>query len=87
MKLLCQFALCPAPGVWPARRGIRQLFAFLYKSSISFEGAAFPFVKGEWASASAFPLPAYTAWQQITAPREVASYHSRLGTDCFPVKQ
>lgn len=87
MKLFCQFALCPAPGVWPVGKRVRQLFVFLSKSSISFDGAAFPFVKGEWTSASAFSLPAYTSWEQVTTPREAASYHSRLGADCFPLKQ
>lgn len=90
MRLFCQFALCPVNwwfqvcGQWG--REIRQVSAFLSKSSVSFEGAAFPSLKGEWASASAFPLPAYTVWETITAPREAASY-SRLGTDCFSLKQ
>lgn len=68
VKLFSQFVLHQVCGWWG--RGIRQLPAFLSKSSISFEGAAFPFVKGEWASASAFLLPVCTAWEQIMAPRK-----------------
>lgn len=82
VKLFNWFVLHQVCGRWG--KVIRQLPALLSKSFICFEGPAFRVVKGEWVSASVFFCQCTELGNKL---REAASYHSRLGADCFPPKQ
>jgi len=71
--------LCPASSLWPMGKRDQAATCFPIQELYFLWRCCFPFCKRGMGQCCCFSAATvYTAWEQIMAPSEAASYHSRL---------